>query len=67
MNLSFLSIYSPNLEEKSRRKKERSSIFSRKKKDKNGKISKSVPLKFKRVFMHNDDIHIYISSIQEVK
>ena len=44
MKLSFLSIYSPNLEEKSRRKKERSSIFSRKKKDKNGdKSKKSLP------------------------
>ena len=37
-------ICSPNLEEKSRRKKERSSIFSRKKKDKNGdKSKKSLP------------------------
>ena len=32
--------FSPNLEEKSRRKKERSSIFSRKKKDKSGDKSK---------------------------
>ena len=42
MKISIL-FYSPNLEEKSRRKKERSSIFSRKKKDKNvDKSKKSV-------------------------